>query len=166
MDDTLYGIFIIGLIILVVIVIINLGSKSNNSNERRVSSNEVPSRTIRSSKLKNDDSLDSLIGLFTIGLLGLSAYKFIQSGGLARLLEEIGKLTINIDGEYKSISAAIKENSLVEGLVKDAVQRKLTTVYEKDHGLESITQNTTATATEVAQMLRSAVEARLKSLKT
>lgn len=128
-------------------------------------SREVPSRSVRTSKYDNDELLNNLIGFFTIGLLGVSAYKFVQSGGLARLLEEVGKLTINIDGEYKNISTAIKENSRLEGLLKDAIQKKLTTVYEKDHGLESLTQNTTTTANEVAQMLRNALEVRLKSIK-
>ena len=89
-------------------------------------SREVPSRSVRTSKYDNDELLNNLIGFFTIGLLGVSAYKFVQSGGLARLLEEVGKLTINIDGEYKNISTAIKENSRLEGLLKDAIQKKLT----------------------------------------
>jgi hypothetical protein len=77
-------------------------------------------------------------------------------------MEEIGRLTINVNGEYKTIHSAIREESFVENLLREAIQKKLRDVSAENQGLESLSENTPKAAADVANMLRDALEARMR----
>jgi preprotein translocase subunit SecG len=162
MNEGLIAIFFIIVFILVVVVLLNSGSRNTKSQLRLSSSRALTPQMNASHIPKSEGSLDSLLGLIGIGLVGYAAYKFIQSGGLKKLMEEIGRLTINVNGEYKTIHSAIREESFVENLLREAIQKKLRDVSAENQGLESLSENTPKAAADVANMLRDALEARMR----
>jgi len=160
--DALFAIILVAVLIFAVYAFASSSHKFISTASSRKSYPLVVKKT-QPSRMSNDSgSLDSLMGLVVIGIMGFAAYKFIQSGGLEKLREEIGKLPVKVNGQYKDIASAIKEDSYIEMLLRDALQLKLKEVYERDHGFQSLNQNTPRAASDVARTLRDALESRMR----
>jgi hypothetical protein len=94
--------------------------------------------------------------------VGFAAYKFIQSGGLQRLKDEVGKVPININGKSQSIATLTRNDSSIEEMLARAIERKIREVFERGEPIEHINQNTPRAAADVAQMLKDALESRMR----
>jgi hypothetical protein len=129
-------------------------------------SNNPPSRPARVTRIPpkpNDPPpIEGILALVALGVMGIAAYKFVQSGGLRRLNEEIGKLPVDINGRRKTVAAAIRDDAYIEGLLRNAIQKKIREVFEGGKGIETLENDTPRAAADVAQILQDALEARMR----
>ena len=94
--------------------------------------------------------------------MGIAAYKFVQSGGLRRLNEEIGKLPVDIKGQRVTVAAARKDDTYIKKLVRNAIQKKMQEVFEGGKDIETLENDTPRAAADVAQILQNALEVRMR----
>lgn len=118
--------------------------------------------TRRPPKPKDPPPIEGILALVALGVMGIAAYKFVQSGGLRRLNEEIGKLPVDINGQRKTVAAAIRDDAYIEELLRNAIQKKMREVIEGGKGIETLENNTPRAAADVAQILQDALEARMR----
>ncbi len=136
---------IIFVIIIFVIILAALGMFSSSSPPP----SNVKRNTIRPPKPSQSDGLDALFTVLAVGVTGYVAYKFIKA-----VTEELNTMQINVNGEYQTIAKASKNNSFVEELVKEFVQKKA--------GNSSASSNPHEAAEDIAKMLRDALKTRMK----
>jgi len=159
MEVAITFIFVVGFVIVIVIVIANtIGprpiSMSKQSTHPKVT--RIPPKSL------DPTPIEGILGLVVMGALGFAAYKFIQSGGLRRLNEEIGKLPVNLNGHRTTIASAIREDSYVEQLLTSAIEKKMREVFEAGRPIESLENETPKAAADVASLLQEAIEARMR----
>ena len=158
MADALSIILTIVFVIVIVLLIIgfmgSLGSSTQTSSHRRGITQEQTA--------SSPPPIEGILGLIALGVVGVAAYKFIQSGGLRRLNEEVGKLSVNVNGQRKTIAAAIQDDSYIEQLLQNVIEKKLRDVFESGRPIESLERQTPKAAVDVAHMLQDALEARMR----
>lgn len=159
MQDAITFIFVVGFVIVIIIVVMAVISGKPGPMVQQA----LPTRVTRiPPKSVDDPSIEAILSLVLLGVVGFAAYKFIQSGGLRRLNEEIGKLPVNLNGHRTSIAAAIREDSYLEQLLKSAIEKKMREVFEAGRPIESLENETPKAAADVASMLQDAIEARMR----
>jgi hypothetical protein len=122
-----------------------------------------PSKVTRiPARPKDPPPIEGILALVALGVMGIAAYKFVQSGGLRRLNEEIGKLPVDINGQRKTVVAAIGDDAYIEQLLRNAIQKKMREVFESGKGIETLENDTARAAADVAQILQDALEARMR----
>jgi hypothetical protein len=60
-----------------------------------------------------------------LGIAGVALYKLLESSGLARLLNRIGDLPIEVNGSATMIAAAVNDEADIRTLLMEAIQKKL-----------------------------------------
>lgn len=103
---------------------------------------------------------ETLAQILLLGVAGVVLYKYIESGGLERLLRRIGHLTIEVNGRRTTISDAVQDEAFVRSLLLETVEEKLTS----DSGSPSQNSNldNEAAANEIVTMLRAGVKRKMK----
>lgn len=152
--DTL--LIVLAAIVFIVIVLAIFGAFSSSS--------PPPSRprpTLRKTP-SSAPPVEGIIGLLLLGAVGFAAYKFIQSGGLQHLKDEVRKVPISIDGKSQSIATLTQNDSSIEEMLARAIERKIREVFERGEPIETLNQNTPRAAADVAQMLKDALESRIR----
>jgi hypothetical protein len=105
--------------------------------------------------------LEALFGLLVLGIAGAALYKFIQSGGLERLLNRIGELPIEVNGRMTTIAAAVNDEAEIRRLLLEAVQKRMSTLDDNGAAPTIDIDNGTA-ARDIADMLRDAIGQRMR----
>jgi hypothetical protein len=158
--EVIIAIIIIGVLIFIVI---SMNSGAENSARSKLSRARNVSPKFPAARPSNEPSpIEAIIGLLILGGLGLAAINFIQSGGLKKLLDEIGKIRISVNGETKDIATALKDDTYIRDMLREALMKKINEASRRERGLELLSQNTPGAAADVAQMLREALDARMK----
>jgi hypothetical protein len=106
--------------------------------------------------------LEALITIVLIAAIGAAAIQFVKSGGLKRLLETIGALTIEVDGRRTTIAAAAGNDELIARLLRQAIETKLLSLDQKALAAENVDRTSVVAAQDVAQMLRDALATRMR----
>jgi hypothetical protein len=153
---------IIIIAIMVVIIVAIFGGGENSAPSKYTRSSNVVVRPQAQRPSSEPFPIEGLIGLLILGGLGLAAISFIKSGGLTKLLNEIGKIPINVNGEQKDIATALKDDTYVRDILREALLKKINEASRRERGLEMLSENTPQAATDVAQMLREALDTRMK----
>jgi len=159
MQDAITFIFVVGFVIVIIIMVMGVvgGKPSQVAKQSR-----LPRVTRIPPKSLDAPPIEGILSLVVLGIMGFAAYKFIQSGGLRRLNEEIGKLPVTLNGNRMSIASAIREDSYLEQLLKSAIEKKMREVFEGGRPIESLENETPKAAADVASMLQEAIEARMR----
>lgn len=105
--------------------------------------------------------LEAFLGFLLIAGLSVAALRFIAGGGLQRLMTRIGGLPIEVNGRRTIISAAVADDQLLERLLREAIQAKLSG-SEHQKFVAQATQAPAEAANSVAVMLRQAVGERMR----
>lgn len=144
----IFFIIIVFVILLAIFGVFSTSPPPKNTKPTRVSSKTPPP----------SDGLDALFTVLAVGAAGFVAYQVIKA-----ITQEVGKMPININGQYQSIATASKNNSFINELLREIVQKKVGDGSSIRNGLNDPSNNPHKAAEDIAQMLRDAVEARMRS---
>lgn len=131
----------------------------------------IPTRQPRHSPVKSPlpsasgppgSGLEAILGLVLLGMAGVALLKFIESGGLARLLNRIGDTPIEVNGRTTTIAAAVNDEVEIRRLLLEAVEKRLSALDSNGTG-PTIDATNAAAATDIANMLRDAVGQRMRA---
>lgn len=157
--EVVIAIVVIAIIIVIVLSVIGGSQASSRSLPSR--SNKLTSVRRLEKPLVEPFPIEGLIGLLLVGGLSLAALKFIQSGGLKKLLQEIGKIPINVNGQQKDIATALEDDAFVRDMVLKILMKKVDDASHRERGIQALSENSHQAAADVAQMLREALDARM-----
>lgn len=104
--------------------------------------------------------LDDLFAVLVLGAIGVAAYRFIERGGLKKLMSDLGPQTINVHGQRTTIASAVDNYPEIQQLLRQALEKRLATLDEEE--IEDVDSTSAEAATDVAQMLREAVSKRMR----
>lgn len=171
----LFVIAALAVIALVIFLVSNSSSASHQTHQQRQQSRPPRSTPVRSPAVRtpatpsalasqSGSGIEALLGLLLLGAASVALYKFIQSGGLNRLLDRIGELPIEVEGRTTTIAAAINDED-IKRLFFEAIEKKL----NGDQGAWAATAtgpiidvDSEPVASDIADMLRHAVEKRMR----
>jgi hypothetical protein len=153
---------LIVIVIIFVVIIAIFGNSESSASSKPKRSSGIAARPLAQRPSSDSFPIEGLIGLLILGGLGFAAISFIQSGGFKKLLNEIGKIRINVNGEQKDIATALQDDAYVRDILREALMKKINEASRKEQGLKTLSENTPQAATDVAQMLREALDARMK----
>lgn len=158
--DVIVPILIIAVIVVIIFAL--LGGGNNSAPQKPARSNYLVSGPRVQRTSSDPFPIEGLIGLLLLGGLGIAAIGFIKSGGFGKLLNEIGKIPINVNGEQKDIATALKDDAYVRDILREALMKKISEASRNERGLKVLSENTPQAATDVAQMLKEALDARMR----
>jgi hypothetical protein len=118
-------------------------------------------RTASPTTASTSDGFETLLGFLLIAGLSAAALKFIAGGGLQPLMKRIAGLPIEVNGRRTTIAAAVADDQLLERLLREAIQAKLSGTDHQKFVVQA-TQAPTEAANSVAEMLRQAVGERMR----
>lgn len=172
----LFVVAAIAVIALVIFLVSNSSSASHQTHQQRQQFRPPRNAPVRSPAIRkptapsslassSGSGIEALLGLLLLGAASVALYKFIQSGGLTRLLNRIGDLPIEVEGRTTTIAAAINDEE-IRRLFFEAIEKKLNGV---DQGAWAATAtgpiidvDSEPVASDIADMLRRAVEKRMR----
>jgi hypothetical protein len=101
--------------------------------------------------------VDDLFKMLFVAALGYAAYRFIQSGGLKKVLNILSETPLNVNGEITTIEKAAETNTDIAQLLREALEKRIATL-----DTNQTDSAPSAVASDVAQMLRDAISARFR----
>lgn len=171
--DTVGLVVLAGIVVVLLIAFVAwLFSNSRQSQTPTPWSSPTPSRpqpVVTSTSLRQQraasssgSGLEALFGLLVLGMAGIALAKFIESGGLSRLLNRIGQLPIDVNGRATTIAAAVNDEAYVRTLLMEAIQKRFDTLDGAGSAGAATIDVDGAAAFDIAQLLRDSVERRMK----
>lgn len=146
------------LILLVAIVLVVVGVALGTSTRSTSAPREI--MRVSSHRTKQTSGFETLLGLLAIGVASAALFKFIESGGLTRLLNRIGNLPIEVNGRMTTIEAAVRDEAFVRSVLMDALEEKLAMTGQVEGSRTNIEDHDAAS--DIAEMLRVGVERRMR----